>query len=407
MLTAQTEPTLTLESRATAEECTVRICRTWEELEQFRESWDRLLHANPASSIFQTPEWLAAWWKAFYGDSELLGLVFADAEGRTLGIAPLYREHSSFFGCRLTTLRMVGAGSGDSDALDFITSPGHEDVCADAFVAWLRQRDDWDLCALETLPQTSLVARRVSTRLHEAEWSVDTTLTPNFVVDLPATWPQYLNSLEPSFRPLLTRYPKRLQSRYNVRFVRCQCVEDLKIHLETLFNLHQMRWIGRGEPGAFANPDRRDFYFEMAAAFLQRGWLEFWLLELDGEIVGTQFCFLYNETVSLLQEGFHPKYASEKIGYALRAHVLQEMIRGGAKRYDFLGGNDPYKAKFGAQQKNYLNLSFAGPSRLGRTCLALRKRKRQIKTWLKSKLPAGVLARLRPEAAAQVASASQ
>jgi CelD/BcsL family acetyltransferase involved in cellulose biosynthesis len=407
MLAAHTEPTPALESRPTAEVCTVHICRTWDELEQFRKSWDRLLLANPTSSIFQTPEWLAAWWKAFHGDKELLGLVFADAERRTLGIAPLYREQNSFFGRALTTLRMVGAGSGDSDALDFITSPGHEEVCADAFVAWLDQQEDWDLCALETLPQNSLVARRLGTRLHEAEWSMDTTLTPNFVVDLPASWPQYLNALEPSFRPLLTRYPKRLQSRYSVRFVRCECVEDLKVRLETLFSLHQMRWTGRGEPGAFANPDRRDFYFEMAAAFLQRGWLEFWLLELDGEIVGTQFCFRYNETISLLQEGFHPKYAAEKIGYALRAHVLEEMIRSGAKRYDFLGGDDPYKAKFGAQQKNYLNLTFAGPSRLGRADLALRRRKRQIKTWLKSKLPAGVLARLRPDAVAQVASASQ
>jgi CelD/BcsL family acetyltransferase involved in cellulose biosynthesis len=145
----------------------------------------------------------------------------------------------------------------------------------------------------------------------------------------------------------------------------------------------------------------------MAAAFLRRGWLEFWLLELDGEIVGAQFCFRYNDTVSLLQEGFHPKYAAEKIGYALRAHVLEEMIRSGAQRYDFLGGDDPYKAKFGAHQKNYLNLAFAGRSRMGRTYVTMQRQKRQIKTWLKRKLPAGLLARLRRDAAAQVASAAQ
>src|SRR5215475_4110114 len=137
MLAAQTESAPMLESRLMAEECTVRICRTWEELERFRESWNRLLQANPASSIFQTPEWLAAWWKPFARNKELLGLVFADPEGHTLGIAPLYREQSSFFGCTITTLRIVGAGSGDSDALDFITSPGNEEVCVDAFVAWL------------------------------------------------------------------------------------------------------------------------------------------------------------------------------------------------------------------------------------------------------------------------------
>jgi len=404
MLAAQTEPALALESRPMAEECTVRLCRTWEELEQFRESWNRLL-ANPASSIFQTPEWLAAWWRAFATDKELLGLVFTDAEGRALGIAPLYREQNSFFGRTLTTLRLVGAGSGDSDALDFIASPGNEEVCADAFVSWLDKQNDWDFCALETLPQVSRVAKRLGQRLQEAKWSVDATLTPNFVVDLPAAWPQYLNALEPSFRPLLTRYPRRLQSRYSVRFVRCECVEELKVHLETLFRLHQMRWIGRGEPGAFANPHRQDFYFEMAAAFLRRGWLEFWLLELDGEIVGAQFCFRYNDTVSLLQEGFHPKYAAEKIGYALRAHVLEDIIRGGAKRYDFLGGDDPYKAKFAAHQKNYLNLVFAGPSRIGRTYVAAQRRKRQIKTWLKKKLPAGVLARLRRDSTAKAPGA--
>ena len=81
------------------------------------------------------------------------------------------------------------------------------------------------------------------------------------------------------------------------------------------------------------------------------------------------------------------------------------MIRSGVKRYDFLGGDDPYKAKFGAQQKNYLNLVFAGPSRIGRTYVAAQRRKRQIKTWLKKKLPAGVLARLRRDSTAKAPSA--
>ena len=32
------------------------------------------------------------------------------------------------------------------------------------------------------------------------------------------------------------------------------------------------------------------------------------------------------------------------------ARGVEEMIRSGAKKYDFLGGDDPYKAKFGAHQ---------------------------------------------------------
>jgi CelD/BcsL family acetyltransferase involved in cellulose biosynthesis len=168
-----------------------------------------------------------------------------------------------------------------------------------------------------------------------------------------------------------------------------------------------MRWTGRGETGAFAGNERRDFYYRMATAFLQRGWLEFWLLELNGETVGAQLCFRYNDTVSLLQEGFHPKYAAEKIGYALKAHLLEEMIRTGARRYDFLGGADPYKSKFGAQQENYLNLFIAGPSRLAHLYLQVQKQKRGIKAWLKRKLPPSVAAVLRGRATSRAGGPSQ
>jgi CelD/BcsL family acetyltransferase involved in cellulose biosynthesis len=407
MLAVQTEIAAPLDSVPVMAALSVRTCTTWDELERFRDDWNRLLQENSTSSIFQTPEWLAAWWNAFGSDKKLLSLVFADSNGKTVGIAPFYSERKSFLGFPLTTLRLVGAGSGDSDALDFITTPGYEQYCADAFAEWLVKEAKWSVCSLETLPENSLVAKYLVQHAQKSGWQSDSTRTPNFIIDLPPTWPEYLSTLESAFRPLLTRYPKRLQSRFSVQIVRCERVEDLQDQLQTLFALHQMRWIGRGEPGAFASAERREFYFRMATSFLNRGWLEFWLLSLDGETVGAQFCFRYNNTVSLLQEGFHPKYAAEKIGYALRAHVLEQTILSGAQRYDFLGGADSYKAKFGSRQANYLNLSFAGPSGIGRAYLFLQEQKQVFKIWLKSKLPPKMLAKLRQEKAVQSPAAAQ
>jgi CelD/BcsL family acetyltransferase involved in cellulose biosynthesis len=407
MLAAQTKTALPLESRLMAEVCTVHICRTWDELEQFRERWNSLLRANPASSIFQTPEWLTSWWQAYGRNRDLFALVFEDSTGAIVGILPLYADQARFLGLSLTTLRMVGAGSGDSDGLGFITAPGYARDCAKAFIAWLAAQKKWHVCALETFLQHSLVAEYLFQGIQESGMSLDSTLTPNFIIDLPPTWQQYVGSLESSFRPLLTRYPRRLQSRFTVKFSRCENADDLKAQLETLFRLHQMRWTGRGETGAFASNERRDFYYQMATAFLQRGWLEFWHLELNGETVGAQFCFRYDDKVSLLQEGFHPRYAAEKIGYALKAHLLEEMIRTGARRYDFLGGADPYKAKFGAHQENYLNLFIAGPSKLGRLYLQMQKQKREIKAWVKRKLPARVAAAVRGHATSRATEPSR
>ena len=385
----------------------VHTCSTWDELEQFRERWNSLLRANPASSIFQTPEWLAAWWQAYGRNRDLFALVFTDSTGVIVGILPLYTDKTRFLGLSLTTMRMVGAGSGDSDGLDFITAPGYASECAQAFIGWLSGQKEWQVCALETLAQNSRVADRIFHGIQESGMSIDSTLTPNFIIDLPPTWAEYVSSLNSSFRPLLTRYPRRLQSRFTVKFSRCENVDDLKAQLQTLFDLHQMRWTGRGETGAFVGNERRDFYYRMAGAFLQRGWLEFWQLELNGEIVGAQFCFRYNDTVSLLQEGFHPRYAAEKIGYALKAHLLEEMIRTGVKRYDFLGGADPYKSKFGAHQENYLNVFIAGPSRLGRLYLQVQKKKRGTKAWVKRKLPAALVAALRGHAKSRATESMQ
>jgi CelD/BcsL family acetyltransferase involved in cellulose biosynthesis len=367
---------------------------SWSELERYRADWDHLLSQSESASIFMTPEWLGSWWRAYSGGRQLCSLAFVDSQNRTVAIAPLYLDHSSHAGITATTLRLVGAGSGDSDDLDFIVEPGYEPATARAFADWFQSTGNCHIGALETLPANSLVARSIVEAAHNRGWKLSTETLPHSYVELPRTWTGYLETLASDFRPLLTRYPRRLQSRFSVNISRCENVDVLDSRLQTLFTLHQMRWTGRGETGAFASPQRRDFYSRMATAFLQRGWLEFWSLTLENEIVATQFCFRHGDTVSLLQEGFNPRYTAEKVGYALRAHVLQEMIATGARRYDFLGGADAYKAKFGATQGQYLNLYFAGPSWKGRLLLAAREINRATKAWLKTHLPQPILAAL-------------
>lgn len=371
----------------------VEIFCSWDEFIKLKDDWERLLDAMSEPSIFITPDWLGSWWKAYGADKELLALIFRDLHQRVIAIAPFYRQRSGPL--RSRRLRLLGAGSGDSDALDFIVEPGAEPAVAAAFLDWLAKNHQWTVCSLETLSKNSGFAGCLQQSLQKMRWSVLSEESVNYVIDLPETWQAYLQNLDPKFRPLLTRYPKRLHTRYQgVRISRCEDAAELKAALQTLFELHQMRWTGRGEAGAFSSAERRHFYVEMAEAFLRRGWLEFWRLEIEGRTCATQFCFRYRDTVSLLQEGFDPKYAADKIGYALRAHVLETMIQTGAKHYDFLGGSDSYKPKFGASTGSYLTLHFAGPSLLGRIELARERRTRQVRRWLRNNLPQRLVAAL-------------
>jgi CelD/BcsL family acetyltransferase involved in cellulose biosynthesis len=362
---------------------------SWEKLEEWIPSWDAILQENPSLSIFCTPEWLGSWWKAYGKNKRMIALAFSTEGNALVGLAPLYLDEvqSPPFG-KLACLRLVGDGSGDSDGLDVIARPGFERSCAQALLHWLIGHQKWDVCSLNTLAQNSAVAKALMHELAGARWRLLASSYPSSAIHLPGSWSQYLEQLSSGFRPLVTRYPRKLAGRYQVYIRRCENADDLAVGLEILFSLHTKRWNLANQPGSFGSEERRVFYEFMSRSFLRRGWLELWLLELNGTAVAAQFCFRYGDTVSILQEGFDPKFAADRVGYALRATMLKHFIETGVRQYDFLGGLAAHKQKWGAEPGEYLNLNFARPGSLGSLYLSSTNALTKGKEWLRTKLPA-------------------
>jgi CelD/BcsL family acetyltransferase involved in cellulose biosynthesis len=369
-------------------EVSVTECRSWNQLEEWIPSWRAILRENRSLSIFSTPEWLGSWWKAFGSGRKMLVLAFSTEDEELVGLAPFYFDHlhSSLFG-ELAHLRFIGDGSGDSDNLDLIARPGFEERCARALLCQLREHQNWDICCLRTVAAGSLVAKTLKHELERANWPFFARTCPSSAIQLPGSWAQYVEQLSPNFRPLVTRYPRKLAARYQVRIRRCESPEELAKGLETLFSLHMKRWNLANQPGSFGSDERKEFYQEMSQSFLQRGWLELWLLELNGIAAAAQFCFRYNDTVSILQEGFDPQFAADKVGYALRAAMMKHFIEMGVGRYDFLGGIAAHKHNWGAKPGEYLNLRFARPQSIGSLYLSYTNKLAKSKEWLRENLP--------------------
>lgn len=361
---------------------------SWSSLKEVIPVWEQLLVNNPSLSIFSTPEWLRSWWDAFGANRRLVVLVFSEPAGELIGLVPLYWEtvkHPVF--ARIKQLRMLGDGSGDSDNLDFIVKRGEEDRCASALIEWISQQRNSGICSFNTLPGNSAVAKIVIERIESAKWPLRITTTPNSAIPLPLTWESYVEGLSPKFRRLITRARKKVDSQYEVRFRRCESARDIPHMLETLYCLHQKRWNSINEPGSFASAERKDLYSRMASAFLERGWLELWDLELDGKAVAAQMSFRYRDRVYGLQEGFDPAFFTQHVGYVLRAAMFEYFIRSGVRVYDFLGGFNAQKQRWGAERGAYTNLQFATPWSMASCCLALDKGAAVGKEWLRHHLP--------------------
>jgi CelD/BcsL family acetyltransferase involved in cellulose biosynthesis len=294
----------------------------------------------------------------------------------------------------------MGDGSGDSDNLDLIARPGREEACIQALLHDLQSRSElWDVCEFHTLPPDSPAARELIRALKRLGWALFTDSTPGYVVALPETWEAYLQQISPSMQRHLRKDVRRLERNHQTRYHQCAEESEIDARLEDLFRLHQTRWKQLGESGAFASEARRRFYAEISRLFLARGWLEFWWMDVDGPTAAAEFQFRYRDTVYDLQGGFDPTFWGSSVGYALRAHVLGQCIRTGVRGYDFLGGTQPYKARWGGQLRNYVNLQFARPRSYGGIYLRAIHGAARGKEWMRSHLPrrvGDILRRLRP-----------
>jgi CelD/BcsL family acetyltransferase involved in cellulose biosynthesis len=376
---------------ASDQNLTIVAHESLESLEQLRPEWETLLGEYPPSTTFSTYEWLVPWWRAFGGTDRLLVLALRDTSSALVGLAPLAVTVRQVFPVSLRVLRMMGDGSHDSDNLDLPVRPGFEEAFSRSLLDWMQQNSRlWDVCELNTLPANSSSGTRLSADLAKRKWRGVTSTRPQTVVELAESWEAYLKKISSKERGKIGLRTRRLEKKFEVRIRRCSEEAEIDVFLQALFELHGKHWQQRGLPGTLHSPARRQFYGELARLLLARRRLEFWILELNGKVVAAQFGLRHQTTVFSLQEGFDPEYAADSVGYVLRSHVLQQIISEGVRRYDFLGGTDDSKMRWGGELRSYLNLHFARPVSRGSLHLTLKSGGGRSRAWLRNHLPAAV-----------------
>jgi CelD/BcsL family acetyltransferase involved in cellulose biosynthesis len=367
----------------------VRVYDTLDSLSTLRTAWEQLLLEFPTATTFCTMDWLLPWWRAFGGGQQLKVLAFFDSTQRLVAIAPLSvttRRVAS--GVKLKLLRLMGDGSQDSDNLDLPVRPGLEDRFARALLDFLESEgNSWDFAELNTLPVESPGGNALRQLLGEKKWVAVEQQIPASAIALPATWEEYGRLLSAKERGKIGLRTRRLEKKYEVRIRRCADEDEIDSLLQALYQLHGKHWQLRGLPGTLHERGRRQFYGELARLLLPRRRLELWVLELQGKVVGAQFGLRYGTTVFSLQEGFDPDYAADSVGYVLRSQVLKNLIADGVRRYDFLGGADESKLRWGAKPGHYLDVSFARPFSAGSAYLRAQDYAGRSKSWLRRHLP--------------------
>lgn len=318
-----------------------------------REDWECLTARAAFTNIFLTWDWMTVWCKhyvgraqprvvAVYEGSDLIALApFMIREYRVLGL-PLFR-------------RIAFLGTGVSDRLDVLLAPGRERAGLDAIVSHLRSFP-WDVADLDEVPEDSATARLLPALAASPDLGVEVTPQSTCpVVKLLGDPESQLASLGRKTRSNLMYYQRRLARTHRIAVQVLRDGQDLAEGLGTFLALYQRCFADRAA-SALTGEKFAAFRRDIAMRCAPQGRLLLVLLRVDDEHVAGELGFLYRRTWYVYNKCHDPAWRSEHVGTILQWEAIRHAILAGCHEYDFLRGDEGYKAHWGGKPRRQVRI---------------------------------------------------
>ena len=315
---------------------------THESFDSLSSIWSDPKHRLNWNLVFVLPVWLKLWWQEFKPEAKLyLGAVRRD--GEIIGIAPLLLkdERASFI------------GSADvCDYLDFVVAPGEESDFFRVVLDDLKQKGItlFDLHCLR--PESTVLTKLVDIARNRGHEVLSQPEDVSVELDLPSTWEGYLEMLETKQRHEVKRKLRRLLETGKVDF---RIVEDGAAIQKAMDVFLKMFTESRSDKAAFLTSQKESFFRALADTMSRAKLLRMGILELDTLPTAMILYFDFNGGAYLYNSGYDPQYTSLSVGLMSKVLCIQESIRQGKKKFDFLKGNEIYKYHLGGKEVTLSN----------------------------------------------------
>jgi CelD/BcsL family acetyltransferase involved in cellulose biosynthesis len=328
-------------------------------------AWNSLAQGVP----FRSWEWLSCWWRHYGHGHELYTLAVFDDAGELAGVAPWYRDGSG----SARVVRFLGTGDVCSEYLSVLCRPGQDMLVAETLAAALtggnaihRRRSHeasppaWDLLELTAVDARDAAVLGLTQALAERGCWLHRRLGPAcWRVELPPTWDAYLALLSKSHRKQVRRLERHVLDTGRARLFTVHSPHDLAQGLDILYDLHQRRHNRPQQPGCFADERFAAFHREVAGMLLESGRLRLHWLELGGRPVAAEYHVSGGDAIYAYQSGVEPGALAEEPGRLAAIATLKLAIAQGYRAFDFLRGDEPYKAHWRAKPRETFELRTA------------------------------------------------
>jgi CelD/BcsL family acetyltransferase involved in cellulose biosynthesis len=336
-----------------------------DDLAPYADDWDRLAAGVP----FRGWTWLSHWWRVYGPQTEadalrtrLAMLCVADDTNALMGVAPWYLDSSALHG---RVLRPLGSGEVCSDYLSVLCHPSAEEAVVDAMSEYLVEnaRSDapdalrWDRLELGSVDAEDRAMAGLVNGLAALGCTVHRRQGVNcWRLALPTDWNEYVASLGRNVRRDIRRLDRDLLQSGRATFHNVATLDQLAQAMDILVELHQRRHETLGQGGCFASPRFMAFHRGVVPELFRRGQVHFCWLEVDRKPVAAEYQLVEHDVLYAYQAGIDPASLTHQPGKLIYMAILRQAIEHGYRAFDFLRGDEPYKARFGAVPRPTVDL---------------------------------------------------
>ncbi len=344
-------------------------------------AWDALAAANPWATPFSSWAFQRAWWDAYGANAHEETLVLVPADGpddaAPVAIVPLMHRHEveprdlelhtalrHTSGSELTqvpadTKALFFGASYHADYATILTSPENLAAAAAALADYCSDGGDpehpqpWDAVDLRRLRAGDPALDALQEAFGRLELARGWTLNvePEEVCPV-ATLPEgaifddYLANLGKKERHEIRRKVRRAEAAGEVLLTPSP---DPLADLPAFIDLHQKRW---GADGLFPDTEggaqSRIFFRRLFELFGADGPLRLAFLTVDGRRIAACVSFETDDAVLYYNAGVDPDARELSPGVVMVERLVRRALELGARRIDFLRGDEPYKYEWGA-----------------------------------------------------------
>lgn len=322
-----------------------------------RTDWEVLVDDDPDATIFHTPRYLAAWARVL-GDRVAPRVHTLHRQGRLVGVVADAHERQGSPTGPTEILRFLG-GTEVTDYLGPVARPEDRDDVMAAYMDTLARDKDWDEFVAGGLSVDTgwpdAVQRHAARVGFEVVESTVEDVCPR--VDLSDGYEAYLDRLPGKQRHELRRKARKLaRDAGELRTVEV-AAGDVVARLDEFFEMAIESESAKA--GFFRKEPMREFFRELAREFAEEHVLRLHLLEVGGRPGAATVSLVHGREWGLYNSAFDPTLRMLAPGMVQVGQLIETAAAEGCLVFDLLRGDEPYKYRFGAVDRELRRLTLA------------------------------------------------